>query len=210
MYRKRKYTCENTFANVHLRKYTCGSTLAKLHLRKYTREHTLAKIQLRKYTRENTLLAFNGLFVRFFVRMRFRQKFRTEHFPSMVCSCGSSCLTGTRADWRALLKFSTQIYLGDFLVPASQLPSRTRQTTHEALLFQTASQLPSRTRQTTPPLRQPALTGPVHAFSVHFSAPPNTFNIFILRQKCSRIALVRFRLERLQKLTFYNQTNEEN
>ena len=61
-----------------------------------------------------------------------------------------------------------------------------------------------------PPLRQPALTGPVHAFSVHFSAPPNTFNIFILRQKCSRIALVRLRLERLQKLTFYNQTNEEN
>ena len=88
--------------------------------------------------------------------------------------------------------------------------SWTRQATHEALLFQTASQLPSRTRQTTPPLRQPALTGPVHAFSVHFSAPPNTFNIFILRQKCSRIALVRFRLERLQKLTFYNQTNEEN
>ena len=119
-------------------------------------------------------------------------------------------LTGTRADWRALLKFSTQIYLGDFPVPASQLPSRTRQTTHEALLSQTASQLRSRTRQTTPPLRQPALTGPVHAFSVHFSAPPNTFNIFILRQKCSRIALVRFRLERLQKLTFYNQTNEEN
>ena len=119
-------------------------------------------------------------------------------------------LTGTRADWRALFKFSTQIYLGDFPVPASQLPSRTRQTTHEALLSQTASQLRSRTRQTTPPLRQPALTGPVHAFSVHFSAPPNTFNIFILRQKCSRIALVRFRLERLQKLTFYNQTNEEN
>ena len=39
-------------------------------------------------------------------------------------------LTGTRADWRALLKFSTQIYLGDFPVPASKLHSRTRQTTH--------------------------------------------------------------------------------
>ena len=28
-------------------------------------------------------------------------------------------LTGTRADWRALLKFSTQIYLDDFPVPAA-------------------------------------------------------------------------------------------
>ena len=106
---------------------------------------------------------------------------------------GLARLTGTRADWRALLKFSTQIYLGDFPVPASQLPSRTRQTTHEALLSQTASQLPSRTRQTIPPLRQPAkylhgfasseparqtdpgsghekfLTGPAHTFSnTHF------------------------------------------
>ena len=65
---------------------------------------------------------------------------------------------------------------------ASQLPSRTRRKTHEALPSQTASKLPSRIRQTTQHLRQ----------------------------NCSRIGLVRFRLERLQKLTFHNQINEEN
>ena len=49
------------------------------------------------------------------------------------------------------------------------------------------------------PFRQQA--NYLHGFAKQLS------NIFILRQNCSRIALVRFRLERLQKLTFYNQTN---
>ena len=35
-------------------------------------------------------------------------------------------------------------------------------------------------------------------------------HIFIFGQNCCRIGLVRFRLERLQKLTFYNQIDEEN
>ena len=39
--------------------------------------------------------------------------FSNSHFPRRLS------LTGTRADWRALLKFSIQIYLDDFPVPAA-------------------------------------------------------------------------------------------
>ena len=143
--------------------------------------------------------SFNGLFVRFFVRMQFLfenvctrlcpgwhhqspPKFQTNilwWYPAMSRQCPGSV---PAASWQRPRN-----------VPAV---SRKRTGNVSAASRQRSSNVPGAPQQRLGGYKRSAKTTHPH--------------IFIFGQNCCRIGLVRFRLERLQKLTFYNQIDEEN